>query len=144
MLMEVFWPISENNPNKNFYAMKRLLFVMLVALATAGCTQKMGEIRLYNDTLIHRVGEMVELNATSFPTEEGEWLVIRNEENEKVPYQITYDGKLIFQADVKAGEEVRYSVFSTRVAPKFQTYACGRVYPERVDDVAWELSLIHI
>lgn len=122
--------------------MKKLLFVMLVALAAAGCTQKKGEIVLYNDTIIHRVGEMVEVDAAMFPTEEGEWLVIRDAENEKVPYQITYDGKLIFQADVKAGEEVRYSVATTPVAPKFQTYACGRVYPERVDDVAWESDLI--
>ncbi len=122
--------------------MKRLLIITLAVLAMASCTQQMGEIVLYNDTLIHRVGEMVEVDAATIPVEEGEYLVIRNAEGEQVPYQITHDGKLIFQADVKAGDKVCYTVGTSRIAPQFQTYACGRVYPERVDDVAWESDLI--
>lgn len=122
--------------------MKRLLIITLAVLAMASCTQQMGEIVLYNDTLIHRVGEMVEVDAATIPVEEGEYLVIRNAEGEQVPYQITHDDKLIFQADVKAGDKVCYTVGTSRIAPQFQTYACGRVYPERVDDVAWESDLI--
>ena len=122
--------------------MKRVFIVMLAALAMTSCAQKEGEIVVYNDTLIHRVGEMVELEAATFPVEEGRYLVIRNAENEEVPYQITYDGKLIFQIDIKAGDKACYTVSTSPLAPNFQTYACGRVYPERVDDVAWESDLI--
>lgn len=121
--------------------MKRYLFV-LAALAMVGCSQLKDEVIVENATDLDRVGEIVEVDASQFVVEEGESLVVRNAKGEIVPSQVTYDGKLIFQCDVKAGESAEYTVESSDLKMKLQNYACGRVYPERVDDVAWESDLI--
>ncbi len=122
--------------------MKRL-FVILVALAVVGCGQsKEQNILVLNTSDFDRVGEMVEVSVSWLDVEDGKWIELRNNEGEIVPSQITYDGKLIFQADVMAGDTASYAIRTKRQAPKYQTYACGRVYPERVDDVAWESDLI--
>ena len=110
-------------------------------LALVGCRQERDEVIVVNHTNISRVGEMIEVVADRFGVEEGKSIVVRNEQNKVVPSQLTYDGKLIFQSDVEAGATAHYTITYGN-AGKFQNYACGRVYPERVDDVAWESDLI--
>lgn len=120
--------------------MKKVISI-LAAVALVGCSAPTDEIIIDNPGTLDRVGEMVEVEASLFDLAEGESLVVFNAEGEEVPSQITYDGKLIFQADVKAGEQIVYTV-EVGTPAEYQTYACGRVYPERVDDVAWESDLI--
>lgn len=120
--------------------MKKVISI-LAAVALVGCSAPKDEIIIDNHTSLDRVGEMVEVEASLFELSEGEKLVVCNAEGEEVPSQLTWDGKLIFQADVKAGEQVVYTV-EVGTPADYQTYACGKVYPERVDDVAWESDLI--
>lgn len=121
--------------------MKRYVVMLASLLALVGCRQERDEVIVVNHTNISRVGEMIEVVADRFGVEEGKSIVVRNEQNKVVPSQLTYDGKLIFQSDVEAGATAHYTITYGR-ASKFQNYACGRVYPERVDDVAWESDLI--
>lgn len=121
--------------------MKRYIVMLASLLALVGCRQERDEVIVVNHTDIPRVGEMIEVEADRFDVEEGKSLVVRNEQNKVVPSQLTYDGKLIFQSDVEAGATAHYTITYGK-AGKFQSYACGRVYPERVDDVAWESDLI--
>jgi hypothetical protein len=65
------------------------------------------------------------------------YLVMDHRQNELIPSQTTYDGKLIFQTDIKAKELRSYSV-KTGVQPAFQPKVYGRFIPERKDDFAWE------
>lgn len=115
---------------------------MVVAVALVGCSlQPKDEIIVENKSNVARTGEMVEVDASQFEVAEGESLVVRNAQGDEIPSQVTYDGKLIFQVDVEAGGVANFTVESGKAAD-YQTYACGRVYPERVDDVAWESDLI--
>lgn len=123
------------------------LVAMLAALVAVGCSHNYkDEIIVSNISEVDRVGEMVEVEVATLeayePLEEGEIFLVRNEQEEIVPSQMTYDGKLIFQCDLKAGGIAHYSVEKSTMKMKLQSYACGRVYPERVDDLAWESDLI--
>lgn len=120
----------------------KYLLILALAAFMASCGNYADEVIVVNNSEVDRVGEMVEVEAARFDVGEGETLVVRNEKGEIVPTQLTHDGLLIFQCDVKAGERAHYSVKKSRRMAKFQSYACGRVYPERVDDVAWESDLI--
>ncbi|MBO5806084.1 MAG: DUF4861 family protein [Tidjanibacter sp.] len=123
--------------------MKKYSYLMVAALLLlASCSQQRDEIIVINHSDIDRVGEMVEVEASRFDVPEGKRLAIYNNEGQEVASQLTYDGKIIFQTDVKAGEQAFYTVTTTNKSAKMQSYACGRVYPERVDDVAWESDLI--
>ncbi len=55
----------------------------------------------------------------------------------EIPSQVTYDGKLIFQPRLNAGESRRFTVRRGKPA-KYEQRTFGRAYPERYDDFAWE------
>lgn len=122
--------------------MKCKLLTLAALLMMAGCTQQGDEIIVENKSDKARTGEMVEVDMQLLKTEAAEGVVVRNDNGEIVPSQVTHNGKLIFQCDVEAGAKVEYRVEYSDLKAKQQTYACGRVYPERVDDLAWESDLI--
>ena len=67
----------------------------------------------------------------------GESFIISDNNGTQVPYQITYDKKIIFPVDVNANSSVTYKI-KPGTPEAFATVACGKFYPERVDDIAWE------
>lgn len=121
--------------------MKSKFLVLLAALAVVGCSTVKDEVIIENKSTLNRVAEMVEVDASQFGLEEGEGVIVRNVEGEEIPSQLTYDGKLLFQCNVEAGATANFTVEKGKPGD-YQTYACGRVYPERVDDIAWESDLI--
>ena len=54
-----------------------------------------------------------------------------------VPFQLTYDGKLLIGAAVRAGGTARFTVRKGK-APQFPKLCQGSLHPERKDDFAWE------
>lgn len=67
----------------------------------------------------------------------GEQFVVRNALGQQVAYQITYDGKLLVDASVRPEGTADFTI--TQGTPKpMKTFVCGKQYPERVDDIAWE------
>ena len=119
--------------------MKALLTLLLVMLV--GCSAPSVKVAVTNPTDAARSGEMVEVEVAALGLTEGAGLVVVDAEGVEVPSQITHDGKLIFRADVEGAAKVIYTVKEGEAAD-YQTYACGKVYPERVDDIAWESNLI--
>jgi hypothetical protein len=82
--------------------------------------------------------EMVEIPVEKLmPLPAGKAYVVIDRQEEVVPSQKTYDGKLIFQAEIKAKETLPYTV---RVGDPqvFAPKVYGRFIPERKDDFAWE------
>ena len=61
-------------------------------------------------------------------------------DGQQVPYQVTYDEKVVFPATVEANGTAVYTIQPGTPAP-FDVVACGKYYPERLDDVAWENDL---
>ena len=67
----------------------------------------------------------------------GEKFIVKNALGQQVAYQISYDGKLLIDAAVRPGGTADFTILPG--TPKdMKTIVCGKQYPERVDDIAWE------
>ena len=125
--------------------MKKLfLFVALVALLHS-CTTQDVKVEVYNPTDFARVNEMVEVDypaiAKQLSLADDARIVVLDTTGEQVPYQITYDGKLIFQTTLEPLSRAEYTV-KAGVPDSFAVKTVGDYYPERVDDIAWENDCI--
>ena len=85
--------------------------------------------------------EVVELDASSvfqrLGISGGRQFVVKNALGFEVPYQLTYDGKLLIEACVAPKGQTTHTI--TKGEPSVFVNTCyGRMYPERVDDIAWE------
>lgn len=114
----------------------------LLALLAAGCVpDSETQVTIENPLPSDRVNEIVEIPLSALGQEAGQengsTLVITDGRGKQVPSQITFDGKLIFPASVKAGSSARYQIRKGN-PDTLSVIACGRHYPERMDDIAWE------
>ena len=121
---------------------KHFSFLSLLALLTA-CGPKQSTdftVTVTNDQAFDRE-EMVEVPISEVAKKvqliDEEQYIILDAEGNQVPYQITYDDKLLFQVNVKADGEAVYTV-AVGEPVEAEALVYGRHYPERVDDIAWE------
>ncbi len=56
----------------------------------------------------------------------------------EIPSQMTHDNYLLILANVKAGTTQSYYVRKATPSAGYQTIACGKLYPEKLNDLAWE------
>jgi hypothetical protein len=119
--------------------MKRWLIFLLPAVMFA-CRNEdvITTFSVTNPSSLERTNEIAEISLDALPAlpEEG-LFVLLNANNEQIPYQITYDKKLIFPVTVQANGQQNYTV-KPGVAGKYIPLVYGRHYPERKDDIAWE------
>ena len=101
-------------------------------------------VTVTNPLAMERSNEMVEVSMETVTDRLGladtAQIVVLNADGQQVPYQITYDGKVIFPAAIAAGGTATYTI-QTGTPEAFDVKACGRCYPERMDDMAWENDL---
>lgn len=112
-------------------------------LLLVGCCNYAYTVKVGNPTASDRQTEMVEVDldsiAVALGLAEGETFVVKSEGKE-VPYQITYDGYVIFPVTLKASQTQTFKVCKgtpTEVTVK----VCGKHYPERENDICWESDL---
>lgn len=102
-------------------------------------------VTVTNPLAMERSNEMVEVSMETVTDRLGladtAQIVVLNADGKQVPYQITYDGKVIFPAAIAAGGTATYTI-QTGTPEAFDVKACGRCYPERMDDMAWENDLV--
>lgn len=102
-------------------------------------------VTVTNPLAMERSDEMVEVSMETVTDRLGladtAQIVVLNADGQQVPYQITYDGKVIFPAAIAAGGTATYTI-QTGTPEAFDVKACGRCYPERMDDMAWENDLV--
>lgn len=117
--------------------MKKIISLFLAATAFA-CTQEQNvNIMISNPSALDREKEITEISLDAIAKFDGQSFIIADNNGKEIPYQITYDNKIIFPVDVDANSSVTYSIkpgTPKEVAP----IACGNYYPQRVDDIAWE------
>ncbi len=93
-----------------------------------------------NDEPIQRQ-ELAEVNVddvySRMGVQKGASLVVKNALGQEVAYQITYDGKLLIDAAVRPCGQATYTI-SAGKPQQMKTFVTGKMYPERVDDIAWE------
>lgn len=126
--------------------MKKLLFLFAIAFSCFACGEsKMVTVTVANPTALERNAEMVEVSMSDVTGKlqlaDTAQIVVLDADGQQVPYQITFDEKVIFPATVKANGTALYTIKAGTPAA-FDVKACGKHYPERADDVAWENDLV--
>lgn len=85
--------------------------------------------------------ELVEIDAATvygkLGINSGSPFKVLNALRQEVAYQLTYDGKLLLDVSVRPKGVARLTIVPGKPRP-VKTWVCGRQYPERVDDIAWE------
>ena len=125
--------------------MKKILFLVATACLLFAChTDKTVKVTVTNSSASDRTDEMVEVSMKEVDAKLGlkdtAQIVVLDAQGKQLPYQITYNDMLIFPATVKANGTVEYRI-EAGTPETFPTLACGRFYPERKDDLAWENDL---
>ena len=97
-------------------------------------------VKVKNPSHIQRQ-EIVEVDAQAvlnkLGVQKGTSLVVKNALQQEVAYQLTHDGKLLIDAAVRPSGTAEFTVSTGKPQP-MTTWVCGKQYPERVDDIAWE------
>ena len=114
-------------------------------LLLAGCCNCVYTVTVTNPSDLDRHPEMVELClddvTATLALAEGESFVIKDQKRNEVPYQITYDGKVIFQVQMQANAEETYKIRKGNPSV-YESLMFGKQYPERLDDFVWENDLV--
>ena len=122
--------------------MKKCFIWVAALLMMCACGQKQAvTVTVANSTDLNRADEMVEVPMDELSLRlqlpDTAEVVVLDQNGRQVPSQVTSDGKLIFPATVGANASVDYTI-QAGTPMTVETSACGRQYPERVDDIAWE------
>lgn len=98
-----------------------------------------------NPLALERSGEMVEVPMSDVVAKlqlaDTAQIIVLDADGQQVPYQVTSGETVIFPVTVKAGGAATYTIQAGAPEP-YNVVACGRYYPERMDDVAWENDLV--
>lgn len=118
----------------------------MTALFCFACNDsKTVTVTVTNPLAMERSNEMVEVSMETITNRLGladtAQIVVLDADGQQVPYQITYDGKVIFSATIAANGAATYTI-QTGTPEAFDVKACGKCYPERMDDMAWENDLV--
>ena len=127
--------------------MKKIFILSAIALmgfASCADSKQSMTVTVTNPLALERTGEMVEVPMSDVTAKlqlaDTAQIVVLGEDGQQVPYQVTYDEKVFIPATVKANGTATYTIQSGTPDP-YNVIACGRYYPERLDDVAWENDL---
>ena len=118
----------------------------MTALFCFACNDsKTVTVTVTNPLAMERSNEMVEVSMETITNRLGladtAQIVVLDADGQQVPYQITYDGKVMFPATIAANGAATYTI-QTGTPEAFDVKACGKCYPERMDDMAWENDLV--
>lgn len=108
----------------------------LLAYALCGCSSDT-LLSIYNPSDIDRVGCVAEIDTAILPHSLVAGFIVADERGMEVPYQLTHDGKLLVQADVKAHESVKFRL--KKATPTTSDTICiGQIRLDFQDDFTWE------
>ncbi len=102
-------------------------------------------IKIENTTSQDRASEMIEVSLNEIydqlHVDNFNGLRVVDAQGNPTDSQLTYDGKLIFLADVPGTSTSTYKIVKGN-PQSMDTLVVGRQYPERLDDIAWENDVI--
>lgn len=122
---------------------------MLFAIASLGfasCadSKQTMTVTVTNPLALERTGEMIEVPMNDVVAKlkltDTAQIIVLDVNGQQVPYQLTYDEKVVFPVAVEANGVATYTIKPGSPEP-FNVIACGKQYPERLDDLAWENDL---
>lgn len=128
--------------------MKNRLLVMALALMSLFACKSPDDsmiVIIRNSLDIDRAAEMIEIPMEQvlgrLCLEDSSSFIVLDNQGKEIPYQLTYDQKVIFPVSVAAASEVTYCI-QRGIPSEVPTKVCGQVYPVRMDDLAWENDLV--
>lgn len=119
---------------------KCLLFIGVMAVVVSCTCEQTVTVTVENPSDFDRSDEIVEISTddlTDITLKENQTYLVKNENGEFIPTQLTYDGKLIFQARTNAKDSKTYMIAAGE-PQNFPSKSFGRFVPERKEDFAWE------
>ena len=116
--------------------MKRLILTIALMMSIMAVMAKDIRVVVKNMAVVSRSSETIELNANTIRQKIGGDFVITYK-NKQVPFQITYDNKLIFQVSLSPKSSAVY-IIKKGTPEHFADKVTGKLHQERLDDVAWE------
>lgn len=127
--------------------MKKILMLFAIAsLGFASCadSKQAMTVTVTNPLALERTGEMIEVPMNDVVAKlkltDTAQIIVLDVNGQQVPYQLTYDEKVVFPVAVEANGVTTYTIQPGSPEP-FNVIACGKQYPERLDDLAWENDL---
>ena len=116
--------------------MRNLFLYMVAGVTLAACHSNPVTFEVQNPSDFERVEELVEVQ---LPNDAAKLGKLVDSKGQEVPYQLTADGRLLFQATVPAQGTVSYQMLADQpassVTPKTAAFFLG---DRRKDDFAWE------
>ena len=116
--------------------MMRALYILLFSLVSCAAVAQSLTVEVKNPTADFR-HELVAVSADSVKARVGDSFRVLEAAGLDVPFQLTYDGKLLLEAAVRPHGTARFYIVAGQ-PPKFPTVCHGALHPERKDDFAWE------
>lgn len=122
--------------------MKQILLSVFCGVMAVSCSQQQSvQVTVTNALGVQRSGEMVEVPVSDvfkrLNLKDTAQIVIYSEKAEEIPYQLTYDDKIVFPVTVDSCGKATYTIQEGEPS-MVNTLVYGRQYPERLDDIAWE------
>ena len=116
--------------------------MLTVALVAGGCTSgPQMVVTVTNPLSAERQGEIIEIPLSDLnklqPASGQTYIVTDATTGAQVPSQVTHDSLLVFPATVSGNATADYLV-KAGIPDSVPVTSCGRPYPERLDDLAWE------
>ena len=120
---------------------KRMILSVVSILLLTGCCNCVYTVTVSNPKDADRHPEMVEISLqdvmSSLSLAEGETFIVKDANGNEIPHQITYDGQVIFQVTMKAGQEQTFK-FAKGTPQQTESLVFGKHYAGKDDDFAWE------
>lgn len=119
--------------------MKNLFYFFLLLLVSCVSKDKVS-VEIKNPSDFDRQGEIIELNLVDLSTLEIDstnTYLVYDKDGNLLPSQVTYDGKLLFQSNLRADATELFTV-KTGDKQEYRAQTFGRCFPERKDDFSWE------
>lgn len=126
--------------------MKKILYLFIAAFVLTSCDEnRMVTVTVANGSPLERIDEMVDVSMSDVSAllklpDNGQ-IVVCDAEGNEIPYQITYNERVIFPVRVQGNASAQYTI-KAGTPTDVPVITCGRYYPERVDDIAWENDLV--
>ena len=120
--------------------MKKIFILFAVAfIGFASCVEskQVMTVTVTNPLGLERAGEMIEVPMSDVVAKlklaDTAQIVVLDIDGQQVPYQVTYDEKVVFPVTVKANGTATYTIQPGTPEP-FNVIACGKYYSERLKE----------
>lgn len=116
---------------------KIICFLALLALLSCA-NESVLKVTVSNPSASDRTNELVEIPLTPVILKlQNKDFIITDANNKQIPFQKTFDNKLIFPVSLQASSRATYLI-QEGTPEKFTPMVYGQHFPERLDDIAWE------